>query len=281
MPQLIRSWCAYINAQFSSSSVTIVPPSFDQSALSINMGLEARLSIYTPADDPKCSICCDSTESHTCFPATCFTDKTEELAPYSTVRDDDDLLKDDLDPELPSNLNNRAYIWHTFDSPSISMEQMNSKAPRSRPPPGSAATSGSAKIKGPRPIVIFPSSRPQVKRGCVMATFNGGKLTLDQSLTDFFVCGVWPTLAHREDSCVTHIHTTPTWKKSPAFFVAVPYKASITGDRWMHKGQPYYLSAETTRILQELCAELKESWSLSKETLRAERAKVCADHFLW
>jgi hypothetical protein len=75
------------------------------------------------------------------------------------------------------------------------------------------------------------------------------------------------------------IHTTPTWAKAPAFFLAVVYDVDTKGDRWIENGRWNYLSAKATRILEELCEKLDEEWSTSKERRRRERAKVRTVNF--
>jgi hypothetical protein len=181
------------------------------SALSTTM--EAQGSFYSPAEDPECTLCHDSDDHHTIFAVTHYKDWTKTLAPYSVVTDVDDLLKDVS--ESPADLGRRAYVWQTFDSPYVPIGKMNSKLPQSRAP-ASTVAAGMAK-KGPRPVIIFPGTRPEDEQGCVMATFDGGKINLDQSFTDFFAGGVWPTLASGSNGCVTHPHHTHVGE-SPRLF---------------------------------------------------------------
>jgi hypothetical protein len=239
--------------------------------------MEAQGSFYSPAEDPECTLCCDSDDRHTIFAIIHFKDWTKTFAPYSVVTYKHDLLEDIS--ESPADLGERAYVWHTFDSPYVPIGKMNSRLPQSRAP-ASTVAAGMAK-KGPRPVIIFPNIRPGDKQGCLMATFDGGKIKLDQSFTDFFASGVWPTLANGSNGpgCVTHIHTTPTWDKAPAFSLAAVYDVRTTGDHWTQNGRWSYLSAKATRVLEELCEKLDEEWSTSKEWRRRERTKVRTVHF--
>jgi hypothetical protein len=222
-----------------------------------------NISIFSPRNDPTCLQCLRTTvppsfsreyfqeckakgypeSEQWCLPYSIVTDLTEEAPtlPVTSLRDN----------------TREALILESMDSPCLPQAHMRKLLHRSQgwkdPPPPPFSQHSKA---NPRPLVLFPPDMDGKQRACLMGTFDKGKI--DEAMTQNFMCGVWPTITHRDDSMASHIHTTPRWTTSPAFILAIQYPPTDKKGPW--QGLDFRLSAEATRALRKLCKGMADKW---------------------